>query len=72
MSIMGFFVFIENYLATSGNHENGFVDGKNDGTNLGAVKINSAIPAHRLRGWILSRQARFLPRISMTKRTKPH
>jgi hypothetical protein len=42
---MGFFVFIVKYLATSGNHENGFIDGKNDGINLGVVKKSSAIPS---------------------------
>jgi len=44
---MGFFVFIENYLATSGNHENGFVDGKNDGINLRVMK-KTAVYHHRL------------------------
>lgn len=44
---MGFFVFCVNYLATSGNYEQRFVDGKNAGINLEVMK-KTAVYHHRL------------------------
>ena len=38
MYFMGFFVFVWFVLATSGNDENDFVDGKNAGINFGVMK----------------------------------
>ena len=35
---MGFFVFVAYCLATSGNYEKRFVDGKNAGINFGVMK----------------------------------
>jgi hypothetical protein len=47
MYIMGFFVFVAYCLATSGNYEKRFVDGKNAGINLVVMK-KTAVYHHRL------------------------
>lgn len=47
MYIMDFFVFVAYCLATSGNYEKRFVDGKNAGINLEVMK-KTAVYHHRL------------------------
>ena len=64
MYFMGFFVFVWFVLATSGNDENDFVDGKNAGINLVVMK-KTAVYHHRLTPFSDGINFSFMPAIAL-------